>query len=184
GGRDGGMAGGVWAIVAVGNVPNDDREWAALEPTARRQRILKAVGELLLAESRCAPLLLVVENLQWADSETHAVIEELVTRLADARMLVLVTARTEHRRDWVASAETTEIRLDPLLADSAAALADTILGAEPELAELKGRLVAHTAGNPFFFEEIVQALVETHALSGERGHYQLGKAIDSIHIPD
>ena len=64
----------VSAILALGNVPNDDPEWAELEPTARRQRILRAVRELLLAESRRAPLLLVVENLQWADSETHACI--------------------------------------------------------------------------------------------------------------
>src|SRR5207247_1514065 len=67
----------VSAILALGNVPNEDPEWAELEPTARRQRILRAVRELLLAESRRAPLLLVVENLQWADSETHACIEEL-----------------------------------------------------------------------------------------------------------
>jgi class 3 adenylate cyclase/tetratricopeptide (TPR) repeat protein len=178
------LAGGVSAILALGNVPNEDAEWAALEPTARRQRILRAVRELLLAESRRAPLLLVVENLQWADSETHAVIEELAGGLADARMLVLVSARNEHRRDWATSAETTEIRLDPLLVESATALADMILGAEPELAALKRRLVAHAAGNPFFFEEIVQALAETHALSGERGHYRLGKPVDSIHIPD
>src|SRR5262249_17219482 len=152
------LAGGVSAILALGNVPNEDREWAALEPTARRQRILKAVRELLLAESRRAPLLLVVENLQWADSETHPVIEELAAGRPDARVFVRATAGRRPRRDWVTSAETTEMRLDPLLADSAAALADTILGPEPELAALKRRLVAHTAGNPFFFEEIVQAL--------------------------
>ena len=178
------LAGGVSAILALGNVPNEDSDWEALEPTMRRQRILKAARELLLAESRRAPLLLVVENLQWADSETHAVIDDLAGALADARMLVLVTTRPEHRRDWTTTAETTEIRLDPLPADSAAALADTILGTSPELASLKRRLVTHTAGNPFFLEEIVQALAETHALSGERGDYRLGRAVDSIHIPD
>ena len=178
------LAGAVPAILALGNVPNDDPEWAALEPMARRQRMLKAVRELLLAESRRVPLLLVVENLQWADSETHAVIEELAAALADARMLIVVSARTEHRRDWVTAAPTTEIRLDPLLADSARALADSILGPASELAELKRRLVAHTEGNPFFFEESVQSLVETRALSGERGEYRLGKPIDSVHIPD
>jgi class 3 adenylate cyclase/tetratricopeptide (TPR) repeat protein len=178
------LTGGVSAILALGNVPNEDAEWEALEPTVRRQRILRAVRELLLAESRRAPLLLVVENLQWADSETHAVLEELAGALDDARMLVLVSTRPEHRRDWATTAETTEIRLDPLPVASATALADTILGVSPELAPLKRRLVAHTAGNPFFFEEIVQALVETQALSGERGDYHLGRAVDSIHIPD
>ena len=174
----------VSAILALGNVPNDDPEWAELEPTARRQRILRAVRELLLAESRRAPLLLVVENLQWADSETHACIEELAAGLADARILVLVSARPEHRRDWATTGDATEIRLDPLPAPSAEALADSILGTEPDLAPLKRRLITHTAGNPFFLEETVQALVETRALSGERGHYRLGKPVEGIQIPD
>ena len=174
----------VSAILALGHVPNDDPEWAELEPTARRQRILRAVRELLLAESRRAPLLLVVENLQWADSETHACIEELAAGLAEARILVLVSARPEHRRDWATTGDATEIRLDPLPAPSAEALADSILGTEPDLAPLKRRLITHTAGNPFFLEETVQALVETRALSGERGHYRLGKPVEGIQIPD
>src|SRR5438046_313433 len=174
----------VSAILALGNVPNEDPEWAELEPTARRQRILRAVRELLLAESRRAPLLLVVENLQWADSGPHACIEELAAGLADARILVLVSARPEHRRDWATTGDATEIRLDPLPAPSAEALADSILGTEPDLAPLKRRLITHTAGNPFFLEETVQALVETRALSGERGHYRLGKPVEGIQIPD
>jgi len=178
------LAGGVSAILALGNVPNDDAEWDALAPTMRRQRILKAVRELLLAESRRAPLLLVVESLEWADSETHALVEDLAAGLAEARMLVVVTARPERRRDWSSTGDTTEIRLDPLGPASAAALADAILGPADELAALKRRLVAHTAGNAFFMEEIVQALVETHALAGERGQYRLGRLVEGLQIPD
>jgi class 3 adenylate cyclase/tetratricopeptide (TPR) repeat protein len=178
------LASDVSAILALGNVANDDPEWQALDPTMRRQRILKAVRELLLAESRRMPLLLVVENLQWADSETHALIEQLTGAFADARVLVLVSTRPEHRRDWSSTAEALEIRLDALPSDSARALADMILGDAPELAPLKRRLIAHTAGNPFFFEEIVQALVETRTLTGERGQYRLGKPVESIQIPD
>src|SRR5206468_3497771 len=157
------LAGGVSAILALGNVLNDDAEWDALAPTMRRQRILKAVRELLLAESRRAPLLLVVESLEWADSETHALVEDLAAGLAEARMLVVVTARPERRRDWSSTGDTTEIRLDPLGPASAAALADAILGPADELAALKRRLGAHTAGNAFFMEEIVQALAELEA---------------------
>ena len=174
----------VSAILALGSVPNEDPEWEELEPTARRRRILKAVRELLLAESRRVPLLVVVESLQWADSETHALIEELAAGLGEARILVLVSVRPERRRDWATTGDATEIRLEPLPVQSAEALADSLLGSEPELGPLKRRLVTHTAGNPFFLEETVQALVETRALSGERGHYRLGKPIEGIQIPD
>src|SRR5438093_2088523 len=178
------LAGGVSAILALGNVPNDDAEWDALAPTMRRQRILKAVRELLLAESRRAPLLLVVESLEWADSETHALVEDLAAGLAEARMLGDGTARPERRRDWSSTGDTTEIRLDPLGAASAAALADAILGPAAERGALRRRLVAHTAGTACFMEEIVQALVETHALAGERGQYRLGRLVEGLQIPD
>jgi class 3 adenylate cyclase/tetratricopeptide (TPR) repeat protein len=178
------LAGAVSAILALGNVPNDDDEWAGLEPTVRRQRIMKAVRDLLLAESRRAPLMLVVENLQWADFETQALIEELAAALEKARMLVLVSTRPERRRDWATTAQTTEIRLSPLPSDSAEALADTIIGDGSDLTPLKRRLVTHTAGNPFFLEETVQALVETHALEGSRGHYRLARPVEAIQIPD
>jgi len=178
------LAGGVSAILALGNVPTDDADWAALEPMERRRRILKIVRDLLTAESRRAPLMLVVDNLQWADSETQALIEEIAAGLAEARMLVFVSTRPEQRRDWSSTGDVTEIRLDPLPATTAAALVDTILGDAQELTPLKRRLVGQTEGNPFFLEEIVQGLVETHALSGERGRYRLGKPVETIHIPD
>ena len=178
------LAAGVSPILALGNVPTDDADWDALEPTARRQRILAAVRDVLLAESRRAPVLLVVENLQWADAETHACLEELAASLAPARLFIVVSVRPEHRRDWTTAADTTELRLAPLDADSATALADMIVGVTPELGPLKRRLITHAAGNPFFFEEIVQALVETQALAGERGQYRLGKPVDSLQIPD
>jgi class 3 adenylate cyclase/tetratricopeptide (TPR) repeat protein len=178
------LATSVSPILALGNVPPEDTEWTELEPTERRQRILAAVRELLLAESRRAPLLLVVENLQWADSETQACIEALAAALAQARVLVLITVRPEYRRDWRSTGDTTEIRLDPLAAESATALADAILGPAPDVSALKRRLVGHTEGNPFFLEEIVQSLVETHALVGEPGGYRLARPVDSVQIPD
>ncbi|HEV8475042.1 MAG TPA: adenylate/guanylate cyclase domain-containing protein [Methylomirabilota bacterium] len=178
------LASAVSPILALGNVPNEDAEWATLEPTVRRQRIFKAVRDLLLTESRRAPLLLVVENLQWVDSETRAFLDDLAQHLADTRMFVLVSSRPERQREWVSAAEITEIRLEPLAAATAEAFADTLLGAGADLTPLKRRLVSHTAGNPFFLEESVQALVETGALEGERGGYRLAKSVASIQIPD
>ena len=49
-----------------------------------------------------------------------------------------------------------------------------LLGEDASLGALKQRLIEWTEGNPFFLEEIVQTLVETHALVGERGAYHLG----------
>jgi tetratricopeptide (TPR) repeat protein len=58
-----------------------------------------------------------------------------------------------------------------------------LLGTGPGLEDLKGLLVERTQGNPFFLEESVRTLVETQALSGDRGAYRLVRPIESVQLP-
>src|SRR6266511_25922 len=53
------------------DVPVEDPAWQSLDPPQRRQRTLEAIKWLLLEESRVQPLLLVIENLHWLDTETQ-----------------------------------------------------------------------------------------------------------------
>jgi tetratricopeptide (TPR) repeat protein len=178
------LATAVSPILALGNVASEDAAWAALEPSERRQRIFRAVRDVLLEESERAPVMLVVENLHWADSETQALLDYLAEQLRRARALIVVSARPEYLHDWPAGAAVTAVPLEPLPTTVAHALVDRLLGPDPGLAPLKQRLVEHTEGNPFFLEESVTALAETHALAGERGRYTLAKPVASIQIPD
>src|SRR5438128_6994417 len=56
------------AVLALLDVPVDDRTWQALDPPQRRQRTLDALTRLLLCESQVQPVLLVCENLHWIDT--------------------------------------------------------------------------------------------------------------------
>ena len=58
-----------------------------------------------------------------------------------------------------------------------------LLGDSPSLAPLKQLLITRTAGNPFFLEESVRALVETGVLVGEPGAYRLAQALPTIQVP-
>src|SRR5215831_598729 len=61
-------------LLALLDVPIDDKEWEALDPPQRRRQTLDAVKRLLLRESQVQPLLLIVEDLHWIDSETQALL--------------------------------------------------------------------------------------------------------------
>ena len=69
------------ALLALLDVPVDDPAWQALDPFQRRQRTLDAVKRLLLRESQVQPLILLLEDLHWIDSETQAILESLVDSL-------------------------------------------------------------------------------------------------------
>ncbi len=76
-----------------------------------------------------------------------------------------------------------QVRIDPLLPESAEELLGGLLGNDAGLRSLKRLLIERTEGNPFFLEESVRTLVETKVLAGERGAHRLGKANSTLHIP-
>ena len=171
------------ALLALLDVPTDEAEWAALEPPRRRRRTLDAVTRLLLRASRERPLLLVLEDLHWVDSETQALLDELVEGLPTTRAVLLVSYRPEYRHGWGNKTYYTQVGVAPLPGEGAESLLSALVGDDPTLQPLKPLLTARAAGNPFFLEESVRALIETGTLGGERGAYRLARPLRDVQVP-
>ena len=171
------------AFLTLLDAPEDDAAWDALDPGQRRRRTVDGLRRMLLRESRIQPLCLVFEDLHWVDTETQGLLDALVESLPTARMLLLVNYRPEYSHGWGSKTYYSQIRLDPLPAESAEALLDSLLGEDPDLEPIKRLLVARTEGIPFFIEESVRTLVETSALAGERGAYRLTRSFDIAQVP-
>ena len=165
------------------DVPVEDAEWTKLDPSQRRRQTLDALKRLLLRESRVQQVLLVVEDLHWIDSETQAWLDLLVESLPTARLLLLVNYRPEYGHGWGRKTYYQQVRLDALPIAGAEELLEALLGTDPGLANLRRLLIDRTQGNPFFLEESVRALVETQALTGERGAYRLAGPVQSLQLP-
>jgi class 3 adenylate cyclase/tetratricopeptide (TPR) repeat protein len=161
----------------------DDSPFRALDPPQRRRRLLDALQRVLLRESQVQPLLFVCDDLHWIDAETQALLDRLVESLPTARLLLLVTYRPEYAHDWGNKTYYTHLRLDPLPQVSADAFLHALLGDDPSLQPLTPLLMARTAGNPFFLEESVRALVETGGLAGTPGSYRLAQTLPMIQVP-
>jgi class 3 adenylate cyclase/tetratricopeptide (TPR) repeat protein len=170
-------------LLTLLDVPVQDAPWQALDPAQRRQRTLDAVKRLLLRESQLQPVLVLFEDLHWIDSETQAFLDSLVESLPAARLLLLVNYRPEYKHGWGSKTYYTQLRLDALPPESAAQLLLAMLGADATIEPLKPVLIGRTGGNPLFLEESVRALVETNALTGERGAYRLARALGTIEVP-
>src|SRR5437867_9885833 len=153
-----------------------------MDPQLRRRRTFEAIKRLLLRESLNQPLLLLFEDLQWLDSETQAFLDMLSDSVVTARVLLLVNYRPEYQHSWGGKTYYTQLRLDPLGKEEAEELLTALLGGgaglpplkQPllektedsvpyvplpvSLTSLKQLILEKTQGNPFFIEEIVQAL--------------------------
>jgi class 3 adenylate cyclase/tetratricopeptide (TPR) repeat protein len=171
------------AFLALLDVSADDAQWQGLDPGLRRQRTLDAVRALLLRESQRQPLLLILEDLQWVDSETQALLDGLVEGMPRARIVLLANFRPEYQDGWGGKTYYRRVHLHTLARESADELLRALLGAEPGLAPLKRLLIERTDGNPFFLEESVRTLVETGALEGEREQYRATRSPAGIQMP-
>ena len=144
-----------------------------MSPGGRRRAAHDAARAVLGRESRLQPLVVLFEDLHWADTQTAAALDALVDGIGALRILLVATHRPEHRHGWAGKGCFSQIRLDPLPADAADALLRSLLGDDPGLRGLRRGLAARTEGVPLFLEEAVRALVDAGALSGEPGGYRL-----------
>jgi predicted ATPase len=137
---------------------------AQMDAQIRKRRTFEAIKRLLLRESLNQPLILLFEDLHWLDSETQAFLDLLSESVATARILLLVNYRPEYQHAWGHKSYYTQQRLDPLGQEDAQELLVALVGGEEGLQGLKQLILTKAEGNPFFIEEIVQALFEQKVL--------------------
>ena len=135
--------------------------YGTLEPTpqARRARTLEALTGRLLRLARDRPLLVVLEDAHWIDPSTRDLIDALLERIAQARMLLLLTSRPESLPQLSNHDRLGRLSLDRL--DRAAA--ETIVrraGGEHLPRATVEAIVARTDGVPLFIEELTKAVLE------------------------
>ena len=174
----------VHLFVLLGIVQGED-PLAQMDPHIRRRRMHDAIKRILLRESLNQPLMLIFEDLHWIDSETQVLLNLLVDSLGTAKVLLLVNYRPEYHHEWGSKTCYTQLRLDPLGAESAGEMLDTLLGVSaevPELSPLKRLIIEKTQSNPFFMEETVQVLFDQGVLV-RNGAVRLTTALGELRIP-
>ena len=97
-------------------------------------------------------------------------------------MLLLVNYRPEYRHEWGNRSHYTQLRLDPLVGESAEQLLSALLGEAAELAALRRLIAERTEGNPFFVEEMVRALFDDGTLA-RNGAVKLIRPLTEIKAP-
>jgi eukaryotic-like serine/threonine-protein kinase len=159
------------------------------DPEEDRWRLLQAVSGFLRNAATVQPLLLVLEDLHWADQGTLDLLVHLSRNLQGARLLVIGTYRdVEVDRSHPLSAALAELRrgsefgrvlLRGLGTPEVQRMLEAITG-ETVPGSLAESIHRQTEGNPLFVQEVVRYLVE----EGHLGHGQGAAALSSIAIPE
>ena len=161
----------------------EDPAWMRMGASQRQRSIIDSFLALLTAQARRGPVVIVVDDLHWADEESIAVIDGLVRILPSTAILLLVTYRPGFRDGWTGHSCYTLCHLDPLSDEHADALLSRLLGPGEDLDPVKQGLIRQAEGNPLFLEEMARALVETGRLAGRPGAYRAVGEPDDLVLP-
>ncbi|WP_342712267.1 adenylate/guanylate cyclase domain-containing protein [Bradyrhizobium sp. B124] len=170
------------AIDAVLDRSISDPEWGELEPHARGRTISEAccaIVESLVVRRRTVIL---IEDLHWIDRASETVMAALASQQVPG-LLVLLTSRPNGMPDWVARCNAEIAALRSLGEDAGREMLDDILGRSANMADLKSRVVLHTASVPLFIEEVCRGLKDSGILRGHWGDLALARPVGDLGIP-
>jgi ABC-type oligopeptide transport system substrate-binding subunit/class 3 adenylate cyclase len=154
-----------------------------------------AVEALIGCAASERPLVLVCEDLHWADSISMELLEQVLALVDRVPLLLLCVfrPRKEHaswRLREIAAREYrhrhTDLWLDPLSAAESETLVGNLLRLEALPQGLRARILEHAEGNPFYVEEIIRSLIDRGAIVHDEamGQWEAAREVAQIPIPD
>ena len=154
------------------------------EQSGPHMALMRAWRVFLEALAQQQPLIIVIDDLQWADEALLDLLEYLTDRITNVPVLFLCPARPdlfERRRDWGAGRRNfTTISLESLSKEESSDLIDALLKTEEIPTVLRHTILTRAEGNPFFMEEIVRMLIDQKVLINEDGCWRIGDQNESI----
>jgi predicted ATPase/class 3 adenylate cyclase len=158
-----------------------------------RDQIFIVVEKYFAAVAAKSPTLVILEDVQWADGSSLALVEHLARTLNGARCLMILNSRPpEDYRSRTADllgklgADDLFVRVDleDLSATESSELVAALLEVEKLPAKTRGFIVERAAGNPFFVEEIIKTLIEAGVLVQSGDSWAAARDVEELDIPD
>ena len=160
-----------------------------------RHALFAAMRDFLDRASRIAPLLLIIEDVHWADEATILLLRYLVRFTSSHRVMIVATCRPPEGNEADQAASTTQLSadverggeggvllLDELVLADVATMITTMVGREPP-ASICEALYGRTGGNPLFVEQVIKHLLDEGRLFDERDRWIALTSLDELPIP-
>ncbi len=166
-----------------------------LDAGQMRQQIFVAVRDLLVAEAHNRPLLLILEDLHWADEASLDLIDFLLDSIRNTPLIIYAISRPLQAGALAELAERArkqhldrfiELALQSLPPAQSEQLLSQLLDVPNIPASLREQILQRASGIPFYLEEILRMLIDSDLIQRGDGHWQLtpGADITAIGVPD
>jgi ABC-type oligopeptide transport system substrate-binding subunit/class 3 adenylate cyclase len=169
------------SLLGIAPEPDVAARIADLSPEALQYRTFEVVEAVLERLADRGPVVVVLDDLHWADSTSLQLVERLLPIGERTAVLLVVMQRDERDHpSWAVRERAardvphllTEIALEPLEGDSQQALLAALVGADTLPDDLRSRILAAAEGNPFYLEELLRSLIDEGAIARANGGWR------------
>ncbi len=160
----------------------------ALDAQTRQRMTFRVVTGLVDHVASEQPLLLAIDDLQWADDTSVELVNQVAQQVTGRPLLLVLAHRPEESLalDVADLPYYTGLRLKELSDEGSLRLLDIFLPTTPQMPQrLKELILKNAQGNPLFIEEVAHALIENYlTLDEESGTYHARADLEQIEVPD
>lgn len=154
-----------------------------LSPMAKKMRIIEGLTKGLLHRAGIQPVLLLVEDLHWADPSTLEWLNSFLSKLPEFPILMLCTTRPNYDPQWDDLPDVSRLDLHRLNAEQISRIC-RFHAKEKELpAEVLDQIIAKTGGVPLFVEELIKMVLESRIMIEGEDNYRIQGELPPLAIP-
>ncbi|HLB44627.1 MAG TPA: adenylate/guanylate cyclase domain-containing protein [Candidatus Limnocylindrales bacterium] len=171
----------------------DETDRVQLDPETLQGRYVAALSRIVRQIAQERPVVLVCEDIHWADPASVEIMLQLLPLLTPMPVLTLFCGRAEtDAPGWKLVAQPravfadalTEVRLQPLNESDSRELVANLLEIESLPESVRQAILTRSEGNPFFVEEVIRMLIGHGAIVREGDRWMANETISSIEIPE
>ena len=157
-----------------------------VSPEHWKAQLQKAIQIVLSALAQRAPMVVCLEDLQWADPSFLELIRLLISEFREPVLFVcayrpIISLFTSHQISSM-SMPYQEIRLQDLSISESQGMVESLLKTDTIPTELQRFLQDKVEGNPFYIEEVINSLIESETLVRDNGDWKLTRAITEAEV--
>ncbi len=134
-----------------------------LTPQQRRQKTLDALHAQIETFAHKNPVLMIFEDIHWADPTSLELFGRGVNRIASLPVLMVITFRPEFEPPWTGQPHVTALTLSRLTRREVEGLVDRVAGNNPMPANMLQEIIERSDGIPLFVEEMTRAVLEAES---------------------
>jgi len=167
------------------DIPDNDMT-RDLDAKLRRQRVLDLSVKLLQTRAQHRPLIVVVDDAQWADPASMDLIRYVARNVAGHSILLILAHRPdEDLPDWSDYPHAIELELGDLPQNACIEIVQSMIGPITLPESMCQLIQSRGSGNPFFLAEVVRALIDASAVQQDKsGSWQVVKDVSAVELPD